>query len=112
MTANEIKTTARNLTVAALTEVLNANDAVQFADASFAILQNIDGQEVWTEVTVKSKAYKPTKISPAFDPYEAAEEWKAEKDMKAKEKAEKDAEKERKAKERESKKKEKEEEGE
>ena len=88
MTANEIKTTARNLTVTALTEVLNANDAVQFADASFA------------------------KISPAFDPYEAAEEWKTEKELKAKEKAEKDAEKERKAKERESKKKEKEEEGE
>lgn len=112
MTANEIKTTARDLTVTALTEVLNANDAVQFADASFAILQNIDGQEVWTEVTVKSKAYKPTKISPAFDPYEVAEEWKAEKETKAKEKAEKDAEKERKAKERENKKKEKEEEGE
>lgn len=106
MTANEIKTTARNLTVNALTEVLNANHAIQFADASFAILQEADGQAIWTEVTVKSKAYKPTKNFPAFNPREAAEEWKAEKDMKAKEKAEKDAEKERKAKERENKKKE------
>lgn len=103
MNANEIKTTARDLTVTALTEVLNANEAVQFADASFAILQNVDGQEVWTEVTVKSKAYKPTKVSPAFDPYEVAEAWKAEKAIKAKEKAEKEAEKERKKKEKEEK---------
>ena len=103
MNANEIKTTARDLTVTALTEILNANEAVQFADASFAILQNVDGQEVWTEVTVKSKAYKPTKVSPAFDPYEVAEAWKAEKVIKAKEKAEKEAEKERKRKEKEEK---------
>ena len=93
MNANELKATARDLTVATLTDVLSANDAVQFADASFAILQVVDGQEVWTEVTVKSKAYKPTKVAPAFDPYEAAEKWKAEKEMKATAKAEKEAEK-------------------
>ena len=93
MNANELKSTARDLTVATLTDVLSANDAVQFADASFAILQVVDGQEVWTEVTVKSKAYKPTKVAPAFDPYEAAENWKAEKEMKAAAKAEKEAEK-------------------
>lgn len=112
MTANEIKTTARNLTVTALTEVLNANHAIQFADASFAILQEVDGQAIWTEVTVKSKAYKPTKNFPAFNPREVAEEWKAEKEVKVIKKAERDAEKERKTKERENKKKEKEEEGE
>lgn len=93
MNANEIKVTARNLTTEALMDALNANDAVQFADGSWAILQTVDEQEVWTEVTVKSKAYKPTKISPAFDPYEAAEAWKQEKEIKAKERAEKDAEK-------------------
>lgn len=93
MNANEIKVIARNLTTEALMDTLNANDAVQFADASWAILQTVDGQEVWTEVTVKSKAYKPTKISPAFDPYEVAEVWKQEKEIKAKEKAEKEAEK-------------------
>ena len=93
MNANEIKVTARNLTAEALMDALNANDAVQFADGSWAILQTVDGQEVWTEVTVKSKAYKPTKISPAFDPYEVAEVWKQEKEIKAKEKAEKEAEK-------------------
>ena len=93
MNANEIKSTARQMTIAALMPVLQENEAVKFADASFAILQEVDGQEIWTEVTVKSKAYKPTKISPAFDPYEVAKEWEAEKKVKADNKAAKDAEK-------------------
>lgn len=96
MNANEIKSTARAMTINAIMDALNAQEAVQFADASFAILQEVDGQEVWTEVTVKSKAYKPTKVSPAFDPYEAAEAWKTEREIKAKEKAAKAAEKEKK----------------
>lgn len=93
MNANEIKSTARQMTIAAIMPALQENDAVKFADASFAILQTVDGQEVWTEVTVKSKAYKPTKVSPAFDPYEAAAEWEAEKKIKADNKAAKEAEK-------------------
>ena len=93
MNANEIKSTARQMTIAAIMPVLEENDAVKFADASFAILQTVDGQEVWTEVTVKSKAYKPTKVSPAFDPYEVAEAWEAEKKIKADAKAVKEAEK-------------------
>ena len=93
MNANEIKSTARQMTIAAIMPSLMENDAVKFADASFAILQVVDGQEVWTEVTVKSKAYKPTKVNPAFDPYEVAEAWEAEKRIKADAKAAKDAEK-------------------
>ena len=93
MNANEIKSTARQMTIAAILPALQENDAVKFADASFAILQTVDGQEVWTEVTVKSKAYKPTKVSPAFDPYEVAAEWEAEKKIKADNKAAKEAEK-------------------
>ena len=93
MNATEIKNAARSATINALMDALNANDAVQFADASWAILQNVDDQEVWTEVTIKSKAYKPTKVSPAFDPYEAAEDWKAEKEVKAAEKKAKEEEK-------------------
>ena len=96
MNANTIKTTARDMTAALLTEVFNANDAVQFADGSWAILQTVDGQEVWTEITVKSKAWEPTKRSEAFDPYVAMEAWKTDKALKAKEKAEKEAEKKRK----------------
>ena len=93
MNMNEMKTTARQMTIAAIMPSLMENDAVKFADGSFAILQMVDGQEVWTEVTVKSKAYKPTKVSPAFDPYEVAAEWEAEKRIKADAKAAKDAEK-------------------
>lgn len=96
MNANEMKVTARDMTVTALNDFLTANEAVQFADASFAILQNIDGQEIWTEVTVKSKAFKPTKVSPAFDPYLIAEEWKAEREIKVKNKEEKEREKQKK----------------
>jgi phage/plasmid-associated DNA primase len=93
MNANEIKSTARQMTVAAIMPALQENDAVKFADASFAILQTVDGQEVWTEVTVKSKAYKDTKVSKAFDPFEAAQAWEAEKKIKADNKAAKEAEK-------------------
>lgn len=93
MNANEIKSTARQMTIAAIMPVLQENDAVKFADASFAILQVVDGQEVWTEVTVKSKAYKPTKVSPAFDPYEVAAAWEEEKKIKDENKAAKAAEK-------------------
>lgn len=93
MNASEIKSAARQMTIDALLPILQENDAVKFADASFAILQEIDGQEVWTEVTVKSKAYKPTKVSPAFDPYEVAAAWEEEKKIKAGVKAAKAAEK-------------------
>ena len=57
------------------------------------MLKEVDGQEVWTEVTVKSKAYKPTKVSPAFDPYEVAAAWEEENKVKAGVKAAKAAEK-------------------
>ena len=93
MNANEIKSTARQMTISAIMPSLMENDAVKFADGSFAILQTVDGQEVWTEVTVKSKAWKDTKVSVAFDPFVAAEEWEAEKRIKADAKAAKDAEK-------------------
>lgn len=93
MNMNEMKATARQMTIAAIMPSLLDNDAVKFADGSFAILQTVDGQEVWTEVTVKSKAWKDTKVSKAFDPFEAAQEWEAEKKIKADNKAVKEAEK-------------------
>ena len=93
MNANETKATARQMTIAAIMPSLMENDAVKFADASFAILQEVEGQEVWCEVTVKSKAYKDTKVSKAFDPYEAAQEWEAERRIKDEAKATKAAEK-------------------
>lgn len=97
MTMMEKKIAARAATLAALQEVLTQLDAVQFGDASFAVLQEIDGQEIWTEISVKSKSYTATKVSPAFDPFEAAEVWKEETAMKEKAKADRAAEKARKA---------------
>ena len=84
MNANEMKSTARQMTIAAIMPSLMENDAVKFADGSFAILQTVDGQEIWTEVSVKSKA---------FDPFEKAQEWEAERKIKAENKAAKEAEK-------------------
>lgn len=99
MNANEIKATARQMTIEAIMPSLMENDAVKFADGSFAILQTVDGQEVWTEVTVKSKAYKATKVSEAFDPYIKAAEWEAERRVKEQNKEEKEKEKQKKIKE-------------
>lgn len=101
MNETAIRNTAKQMTIEALIEVLQANDAVKFDDGSFAILQNVDiGEdeplEVWTEVTVKSKVWKDTKRCKAFDPYVAAEEWEADRTFKAAEKAKKAAEKEKK----------------
>lgn len=80
---NEIRVEARQKTIEALMPVLMENEAIKFADGSFAILQDIDGQEVWTEITIKSKAWKDTKRSKAFNPFEVAQEWEEEKKIKA-----------------------------
>lgn len=93
MNMNEMKATARQMTIAAIMPSLMENEAVKFADGSFAILQEVDGQEIWTEVSVKSKAWKDTKVSKAFDPFEAAQEWEQERKIKADAKAARDAEK-------------------
>ena len=83
MNANEIKSTARQNVIALLMPVLEENHAIKFADSSFAVLQEINGQQIWVEIAVKSKAYKATKTYEAFDPYAAAEAWEAEKGVKA-----------------------------
>lgn len=93
MNMNEMKATARQMTIEAIMPSLMENDAVKFADGSFAILQEVEGQEIWCEISVKSKAWKDTKVAKAFDPYVAAEEWEAERKIKADNKAAKDKEK-------------------
>jgi phage/plasmid-associated DNA primase len=93
MNSNELKATARQMTIEAIMPALMDNKAVKFADASFAILQEVEGQEIWTEITVKTKAYKDTKVSKAFNPYTAAEEWEAERRIKDENNAIKAAEK-------------------
>lgn len=92
MNTAEIRATARQMTISAIMPSLMENEAVKFADGSFAILQKVEDTEVWTEVTVKTKNWKATKTSEAFDPYEAAEAWEAERKIKADNKAAKEAE--------------------
>ena len=92
MNANEIKSTARQMTIDLLMPTLEENNAIQFGDGSFAIKQEVDGMVVYTEVSVKSKAYKATKTYEAFDPNQAAEDWRAEKALKAENAAAKKAE--------------------
>lgn len=93
MNMNEMKATARQLTIDAIMPVLQENEAVRFSDGSFAILQEVEGVEIWTEITIKSKAWKDTKTSTAFDPYVKMTEWETEKKVKADNKAAKEAEK-------------------
>ena len=83
MNATEIKSTARQNVIAMLLPVLQENNAKKFGDASFAVPQEVDGQKLYVEVMVRTKQYKATKVSPAFDPDEAAAAWLAEKDVKA-----------------------------
>ena len=87
MNSTEMKATARQMTIEAIMPALQENNAIKFADASFAILQTIEGQDIWCEVTVKSKAYKDTKVSKAFNPHSAAKKWEADKKLAAEDKA-------------------------
>ena len=96
MNMNEMKAIARQMTIAAIMPSLMENEAVKFADGSFAILQEVDGQEIWTEVSVKSKAWKDSKVAVAFDPYVKAAEWEAERKIKVQNKEEKEKEKQKK----------------
>ena len=91
MNMNEMRSAAKQMTIEVIMPSLLDNDAVKFADGSFAILQTVDGQEIWTEVTVKSKMWKDTKTAKAFNPHSAAEKWEAEKKLSADNKAVKEA---------------------
>lgn len=90
MNTNTMKTVARDMTASLFTDVFAANGAKQFEDGSWAILQTVNGQEIWTAVTIQSKIWYPTKTAQPFNPDYAAEEWQADKAIKAKEKAEKE----------------------
>ena len=89
----EKKTTARNLVMDKFLDVIEQNDGEQFDTASFAFATEVEGQEIWVEMTFKSKAFKDTKRSPAFDPFVAREEWQAILDERAQKKAQVEAKK-------------------
>lgn len=92
MTANEMKATAREFVTKGLEEILTEMGAIQFDDDSWAVRTEIEGQEIWVEIGVKSKAFKATKTYDAFDPKKAREAWLEDKRIRAEEKAAKAAE--------------------
>lgn len=93
MNTAEKKSVARQNAIATFLPILSDLEAVKFADNSFATLWEVDGEEFWVETKFVVKNNKPTKISPAFDPYEVAAAWEEEKKIKAGVKAQKAAEK-------------------
>lgn len=93
MNVNEVRAAVREHVVGKMEDFLAANDAIQFDDASWAIPVSVDGMTVYAEVSVKTKAWKDTKTSPAFKPETAIAKWEAEKEEKAQKAAEKAAEK-------------------
>ena len=97
MNANEIRFSAREKTLNALSQFLKDNNAIQFDDASFAIPQEVDGMTIYTEISVKTKAWKDTKVSSAFNPQDAIAKWEAEKAEAARKAEEKAAEKKKRA---------------
>lgn len=69
---NEIRAIARMNVIAELMPVFEDVSAVKYADNSFAILQNVEGQRVWVSCNLVVKNWIDTKRGKAFDPYEEA----------------------------------------
>ena len=75
MNANEIRTAAKEATINTLAPALKNIQAIRFSDNQWAVRQEVDGQEVWVEISIKTKNFKDTKVSPAFDPYTEIQKW-------------------------------------
>lgn len=93
MNVNEVRSAVKEFVVATMEDFLKESNAIQFDDASWAIPVSVDGMTVYAEVSVKTKAWKDTKTSPAFNPETAIAKWEAEKFEKEQKAAEKAAEK-------------------
>lgn len=62
-----------------------AEKGEQYGDFEIAIPVEIEGEgEFWAKVSVVCGKFKDSKTSKAFDPFEAREDWEAEKKAKAK----------------------------
>ena len=93
MNTNEVRAAVREFVVGQMEDFLNENSAIQFEDGAWAIPVSVDGMTVYAEVSVKTKAWKDTKTSPAFNPETAIAKWEAEKYEKEQKAAEKAAKK-------------------
>ena len=81
MTAAEIKATAKAEVLAELSAKLDELGAEMVGNVAY-VPQTIGEQEVWVEVKLTTKQYTDTKVSKAFDPFVAREEYEAEQEIK------------------------------
>ena len=89
----EKKAFARNSVMEKFLNAIEENAGEQFDNASFAFPTEVEGQEIWVEMTFKAKAFKDTQRSPAFDPFVAREEWQTVLNERAQKKAQVEAKK-------------------
>ena len=92
VTESQMKENAKIEVSDKLAKSFTAYGAEQVGAFTFAIPTMQEGQEVWVEVALTAKQWKETKVSPAYDPFKKAQEWRDETAQKAKEKAQKQAE--------------------
>lgn len=93
MNTNEVRAAVREFVVGQMEDFLKENSAIQFEDGAWAIPVSVDGMTVYAEVSVKTKAWKATKSTEAFNPETAIAKWEAEKFEKEQKAAEKAAKK-------------------
>ena len=84
LTTKAIQDYIRNSLMDMVKPICDEHNGEQFANYSIAIPVTLEGKEYWGELTIKSKYAGEKK--PPFDPFEAAEEWKIDQEVKAHEK--------------------------
>jgi hypothetical protein len=92
MTSAQIKETAKSTVLAKFTALYDSLSAEMVGNIAY-IPVTVGGQEVWVEVKLTTKQWTDTKVSDAFDPFTAREEYEEEQRIKAEEKAIKEKEK-------------------
>ena len=93
MTTAQIKETAKNIVLEKLVPTYESLNVEMVGNVAYVPL-TVEGVELWVEVKLTTKQWTSTKVSEAFDPFVAREDYEAEKRMKDEEKAIKAKEKE------------------
>lgn len=93
MTMAQMKETAKTIVLEEFKKVYKDLDAEMVGNVAYVPL-TVEGQEMWVEVKLTTKQWTSTKVSEAFDPFIARQEYEEEQRMKAEEKAIKAKEKE------------------
>ena len=84
LTTKAIQDIIRNTLFDHVKHIAADHNGEQVSNYSVAIPVTIDGREFWGEITVKNKY--ADKKKPQYDPFEAAEEWRIDQEIKAHEK--------------------------